>query len=97
LYKVQHLDQYPNVGTDATGFITRMTTKTNADHTAGGVFGPYLQQFPTNPFNNLATVRIEAGNTAGAGTYGWQFDTDTGAIRADDGGSTSDGIAHSTL
>ncbi len=65
LYKVQHLEHYPDQVDDGSGwaadtgsFITRLTSRTNAqgeimadgDDPADYPFGPYLQKFPTNPF-----------------------------------------------
>jgi len=85
LYKVQHNDLKP--APEAAGTWTRMTSKTKIDGTvdAAGTYGPYLQQIPKNPFNDLSTVRGEAGaSTAGANTHGWVFNTGTGAFQADD-------------
>ena len=97
LYKVQHLDEYPDVGAaDGTVFVTRMNTKTDDTHLAGGNLGPYLQQFPSNPFNGLNTVRLD-GAAAGANTEGWRFDTALGQIVADDGGTSPDGTLHADL
>ena len=78
LYKIQHTDSLPPTGTFA-AFETAMTTK-GADGR-----GPYMQKIPTNPFNNLNTIRFESGvGTAGADTHGWVLNTDSGAFQADD-------------
>jgi hypothetical protein len=53
-----------------------MTTKV-------GRYGPYVKRIPTNPLNNLNTVRFD-GEPAGAGIAGWRLDTETGLFQADD-------------
>ena len=64
-------------------FIRRMTTKTDGTGGVGTEFGPYFLRMPTNPFNDLDTVRV--GNAAaGANTHGWRFDPATGEFQADD-------------
>jgi len=90
LYKVQHLDVYPTAFEGAA--TSQLTNKTDQDGTinAAGAYGPYLQKFPTNPFNNLATVEIEAGSAGlGNGSHGWHFNSSTGSFAPDD-------AAHST-
>ncbi|MBN2182410.1 MAG: type II secretion system protein, partial [Sedimentisphaerales bacterium] len=89
LYKVQHNDNLPGVAvgthTATAGFIGSLTSGTDIYGVAGSDYGPYMQKFPTNQFNNLATVREEAGaSTAGANTHGWVYNTGTGAFQADD-------------
>jgi len=84
LYKVQHKDDYPGTvnGTWTIGnFITGLTTKTDIDGVAGGTLGPYLQKFPTNPFQEDSTVRDATGPTdpnTESGTAGWWFNHTTG-------------------
>ena len=84
LYKVQHLDNYPGTvsGTWTIGnFVGHLTGKTDVNGSAGGSLGPYLQKFPTNPFNNSAAVRDATGATdpnAESGTDGWWFNSTTG-------------------
>jgi general secretion pathway protein G len=83
LYEVQHNDSLP--GTGAADFVTTMTGKTDvtgAVSTDPNAFGPYLQQMPTNPFNNMNTVGTNG--TAGSSTYGWMFNTTSGVFQADD-------------
>ena len=90
LYKVQHNDDLPGAGTAS--FEESMTQKTDITGApdAAGAYGPYLQKIPTNPFNDLNTVQVEAGNTGlGGGNTGWHFDSTTGAFHAD----TDDHIA----
>jgi general secretion pathway protein G len=96
LYKIQHNDDPP---TDATTFVAQMTGLTDAAGAAApggpgvGVFGPYLQKVPTNPFNNNAGV-------AGAAGDGWTY-TNAGnssyTFVAFDGGTSPDGTAHNAL
>ncbi len=93
LYNIQHLDQYPNVQStdggatwtaDTGNFVGRMTgTSDQYGQLSGSTFGPYLQTFPTNSINGLATVRVD-GAAAGANTHGWQFNSTTGRLSADD-------------
>ncbi len=83
LYKVQHLEALPSAS--ALGFVAALTSKTDIYGAAGTTYGPYLQKFPTNPFNNLNTVAVEAGvGSLGGGDTGWHFDTSTGQVHADD-------------
>jgi general secretion pathway protein G len=82
MYQVQHNDALPGAGTAT--FVEAMTGQTDIAGAVGTDFGPYVQQIPTNPYNNLATVREEAVSTAGANTHGWTFNTATGAFQADD-------------
>jgi len=82
LYKVQHNDDLPGAGSAT--FVQAMTGQTDINGAVGTDYGPYLQKIPTNPFNNLDTIEIEAGNTGlGGGNCGWHFDTTTGAFHAD--------------
>ncbi|MGB2823083.1 MAG: prepilin-type N-terminal cleavage/methylation domain-containing protein [Phycisphaerae bacterium] len=84
LYKIQHLDDYPGTVNDVWtigNFVTHLTSKTDMNGVAGGILGPYLQKFPTNPFNADATVRDATGasdpNTE-VGANGWWFNSTTG-------------------
>ncbi len=102
LYKIQHNDNLP--GTQGISFeeaLTKYTTVAGAladpQAPGAGVYGPYLQAVPVNPWNNLNTVDTGAETPAAAGDAGWFFNTATGAIRADDTLSTSDNIAHIDL
>jgi general secretion pathway protein G len=93
LYKVQHNDHLPGVsvtGTHETDVtfqeaLTGYTNISGIEQSGPGanVYGPYVQQIPENPFNELTTIRID-GADAGANTQGWRFDTTTGAFQADD-------------
>ncbi len=73
LYKIQHNDIAPELDT----FKTQMEGKTDADGTANaaGLYGPYVQKVPMNPWNNSRTVAA-----ADAADVGWVYDEATGAI-----------------
>lgn len=95
LYKIQHKDDLPGAGTAS--WEDAMTDSTDIDGAVNvnGPYGPYIQQLPKNPFNDLNTVRIDLA-VAGANTEGWRFDSTSGAFQADDGGTTN-GTLHSAL
>jgi type II secretory pathway pseudopilin PulG len=75
LYTSQHGGRLPAVDSFEL-FEMAMTTKV-------GERGPYIDQIPPNPFNDLNTVRFD-GKPAGYSLAGWRFDTKTGSIHADD-------------
>ena len=89
LYKVQHLDDFPGTvnGTwSVANFVTTLSTMTD-EHgqasTAADALGPYLQKFPTNPFNASSAVRDATGATdpnAESGTEGWWFNSTLGTF-----------------
>jgi general secretion pathway protein G len=84
LYKVQHNDDMPGSGTAL--FTEAMIQKTdiNGALNAAGPYGPYVQKIPTNGFNDLDTIQVEAGTAGlGGGDTGWHFDSSTGAFHAD--------------
>lgn len=89
LYKVQHNGDLPGAGTaSVTDALTKYTDVNGALATTqapgSGVFGPYLQQIPVNPFN-ASSVITENGTIGDGGTSsGWEFNTTTGAFQADD-------------
>jgi general secretion pathway protein G len=85
LYKIQHSDALPGTVADVdfeaamTGYTT--ATGAAADAPGDGVYGPYLQKVPTNPFVT------ENGNVVGAADAndcGWNYDSTTGTIHAAD-------------
>jgi len=74
LYCVQHGDCLPPADSFES-FEAAMTTKV-------GQYGPYVKKIPTNPFNDLNTVRFD-GEPAGANKAGWRLDTESGLFQAD--------------
>lgn len=98
LYKVQHLDSYPATGDGDTGavMVAQLTQKTNVEGEYGAAaapaptLGPYVIQFPTNPFAiaNGSTVDVGAAQVAD-GDPGWYFDPSTGEFRANDADHSS--------
>lgn len=87
LYKIQHNDVKPDMTVVAGDNALTLVTLINGDVVAAGTpnsYGPYIQKIPTNQFNNLATIEIEAVDTGlGGGNAGWHFNTVTGAFHAD--------------
>ena len=94
LYKLQHADKLPGDGTatvvaaltgmtDIAGTLLPDTTPPGV-----GVYGPYLEKVPTNPFvaADVDGQSIEEGttNAAAGGDNGWFLNTVTGAFFADD-------------
>jgi general secretion pathway protein G len=95
LYKVQHLEKYPNLdengAADTANFVARMTGRTDQDGAlnVAGVFGPYLQKFPTNPFvTGGNTVTFGVVVVPGDGLSGWYFKTDDGKFSPNDAAHT---------
>lgn len=82
MYKFEHNEAYP---TSAAALVDQLTLASTPDGstaaigTAGFNLGPYLQQFPSNPFTDA--------NSVGAGSIGssdWFYDAVTGHFRAND-------------
>ena len=89
LYKVQHNDDAP----DAATFETQMIYTSDVDGAVNGTskartgvfqFGPYLERVPENPFLNLNGVAgaATALGAAVADVDGWEYNAETGEIRA---------------
>ncbi len=82
LFKIEHNDSYPTYAT----FVNELTLASKADKstaaigTVGFPYGPYIRAMPTNPFNDLATLK-----NALDGTTGWYYNETTGELRANDG------------
>jgi len=112
LYKVQHNDDLPGTVAGVT-FEQAMSGYTDQDGAwadpqapATGIFGPYMQRAPINPFVSDAdladdvTVVDDPTGAAVPGaddSSGWWFNSATGDFRANDDDSTSSGTAHSSL
>ena len=94
LYKLQHAGKLPGDGTATV--VAALTGMTDIAGTllpdtipqGVGVYGPYLEKVPTNPFVAAAVdgQSIEEGttNAAAGGDNGWFLNTVTGAFFADD-------------
>ncbi len=83
----------PDGSVDATvqNFIDRLTGKSAADGATSGnglLFGPYIRALPPNPYNHLATIRID-GAAAGANTDGWRYDSTLRVFQADDSAASA--------
>jgi general secretion pathway protein G len=90
LYKVQHLENYPD-SNDANKFVNQMISRTNSAGEIGTdpasyPYGPYLQKFPSNPFvtSNANQVKLGTASCSGDGSTGWYFETDTGKFSPND-------------
>ena len=99
LYKVQHGDCLPGMGSASVQeALTGLTDVDGnvAEEVGDGVYVPYVKEIPTNPFNELNTIRQD-GVAAGANTHGWRLDMSSGVFQADDDKSCGDGKAHTDL
>ena len=79
LYTIEHGGLHPaqdktGALTDGDQVIVHLLEKTDEFGSPASIFGPYLLRMPLNPFNGLATVRVD-GAPAGAGTHGWRFNS----------------------
>lgn len=79
LYKIQHNDNPPSLAT----FVAQMETFSDvagttaaAKNTATGIiYGPYVQDVPTNPWSDSATLAA-----ADAADVGWVYNETTGDV-----------------
>jgi len=102
LYKIQHNDEMPGAGTAS--FTDAMEQYTDVDGALAvvqapgdGVYGPYIQKIPTNPWNDKNTVTVAAMDPGVAGDDGWFFNSTTGQFRADDTKLCADDTPHIDL
>jgi len=74
LYSMHHDEKYP------TDITAQLTSRTDADGTISqsGAFGPYVQEFPANPY---VDDQAKAANTSGEDA-GWCYTPGTGAFTA---------------
>jgi hypothetical protein len=87
LYKLQHMDNYPNLKTFGWSQLTQRTTASG--NIADGAlprnhatFGPYLSALPHNPFTGSSKVHV-VNSTADLKpnkSYGFVFEESTGRI-----------------
>ncbi len=94
MYKIHHGGELPGDGTaSVTDALTKYTTSAGAaaavQAPVSGVYGPYLQSIPKNPFTDKTT--IDEDGTVGDNNAGWELNTTTGAFQADDS------VAHAAL
>lgn len=82
LYRLHHNGAYPTSITDG------LTKKTKSDGTvdASGAYGPYMQQFPANPFIDDAAAAVLTDGVAGSG---WDYTAASGVFLANSAGHGS--------
>jgi general secretion pathway protein G len=75
LYRLHHNGVYPP------DITTGLTSKSDSDCTinAAGAYGPYMQQFPANPFVDVAADAVKTDGVAGSG---WSYTAASGAFTA---------------
>jgi len=86
MYHIHHNDKFP------ANIIEEMTKRTKADRSVmpeGGdpgqyPYGPYLLQFPTNPFVAGAAGSQVDTTSLGGGDKGWYYNSTTGQFVPDD-------------
>jgi len=97
LYKIQHNDNPPSLAT----FKDQMTEQTDVEGDPGVDYGPYLQQVPTNQFND--SKQLDGSGAAGGpgvggdAEAGWDYDETNGEIHPNDALSSPNGTAHFAL
>jgi len=103
VYQAQHngvAPGYPNGSTTqsptAAAFVAQMSQPTNAAGQTGSgaayALGPYLSRMPTNPINELDTVRVVTSwPSQAAGTHGWVYMPSELRIASDAIGSDDSG------
>ena len=86
LYRAQHGGKSPHLnykGVSRTGgFVNRLTQRTRADGkvTANGEYGPYLEEWPVNPFADEGRggmIKFGTIEPPMNGNKGWYYNTDT--------------------
>lgn len=92
LYTTQHRGRAPHLNedgkTDTSNFVTRMISRTDSDGKANpkGPCGPYLLEWPENPFvSGAAAAEVKFGKNAlppRDGKTGWYYSTTTGILSA---------------
>lgn len=93
MYAAEHLDRSPAENADGSiesdpAVVTArliMQTDDNGSIVAGGPYGPYLKEWPTNMAIGKSTLRI-GGAAPGAGTDGWQMSPVSRVISSDEPG-----------
>ena len=78
-------------------YCTNVNGNVNGSETANGefIYGPYLKQFPPNPFNDSRNFLVLADSDSlpesATGDYGWIYKPATKQIRLDWPGEDEDG------
>jgi len=102
LYQTQHAGRLPHLNEtgaeDGANFTKRLTSRTDVDGklNPNGLMGPYLMEWPENPFSTAAVATeikfAAASTTPRDGTTGWYYSTTTGVVSANSelGGETLD-------
>jgi type II secretion system protein G len=89
MYRIHHNDKFPaNIVEE----MTKSTKSTKADRSVmpeGGnrsqyPYGPYLLEFPTNPFVEGAAGSQVDTTSLGGGDKGWYYNSTTGQFAPDD-------------
>jgi type II secretion system protein G len=89
-FRAQHNGVYPAVD-GTTKLLEQLLQKTAPNGTidANGAYGPYLVEFPDNPFTSVNTVKtttktsIAAGDVTADDEGGWLYNETTGQIWLD--------------
>jgi type II secretory pathway pseudopilin PulG len=90
LYAAEHVNRGPTVDPDGSvstsGLATalRLMRQTDDFGNLGGIFGPYLRNWPTNPYNGKRSIRVD-GPAAGTNVDGWRISSSTLKIEPDHG------------
>lgn len=102
LYTTQHAGRPPHLDengqADTANFANRLTQRTDVDGKLdpNGLFGPYLVEWPENPFcTDSVAPKIKFGTEASPprdGTTGWYYNTNTCILSANStqGGESMD-------
>jgi general secretion pathway protein G len=97
LYRINHNDELPQTFTTVSAGSAApasawdsMTGQTNANHSVGTQFGPYVQSTPVNPLNQLSTVYIAATDAANpSSAVGFVLNPNTGRFWVTDSNGTA--------
>lgn len=87
IYKSDHGGKGPHVDengdVDMIRFVGRLTSKTTQDgkiDSSNGTCGPYLREWPENPFTGTKTIKHGTGDPQRDGSSAWYFNTQTGML-----------------
>lgn len=111
MYKMQHNGLAPGYISSSTAPVTTLQNQFIGTSTITGLarssqatgdpylFGPYVLQMPTNPFNSLNTIKVVAGSvtdfsTAVDDSTGWLYQKETATFKLNASGTDSGGTAY---